>query len=821
MSQYNSLFISHLLYLIKQAWGSLKNSPGFVFSVITSLGISIGSLLAVLTLGYFMLFKPLPYPESDRLMKINYQRFDSHAVLQTDTYLHPAAVALYKTQQKLQQTDFSELALLYYGEEVLSSEAGHPTLATTYTTPQWFDLLAIPMALGRSFNEQEGFDSFIPGAMLTYQSWQQNFNGVADILSKHIIVKGISHPIIGVTAEHFIEPEIFQTGHHTQLWLPWDFNSSDYHDYWGLPDNRVVLAGRLKADVFGSQAAKQLSNLAQALFIEQTNGQAFYQQWRVNIDFQPFRTAISENSLYTLLLLLAGLLGLVMIAATNIANLFMAHTLAQQHQLAISAALGANKSQLQLALFFQSGLLMAFATLVAIIIAQVCFALMQHYFASFLPRVSELSLTILTVSCAIFIALSLAYIFAWLSTTMINYPSLNTLLQSGNKGTGFQVSKKARHTLICAQISIATTLVFASSLLLDDAIKQWHHPLAFNTEQLLEVEFSVATLNWLGWDHYAPKVEALKHQLLLRPEIENISFARSPLDDRHQFPAIDVKTNQRFYPFHRNVDHRYLNVVQQRLLTGSSFTEEDVREQTPVVMVNETFAQRLSTDQQSVLGKKLLFNQGKPVTILGVVQNLQLPSKRKAPPRIYLTNYGTATFFLIKLKPYQTLSREQMIELLAETDSQFVLSKFEKMSNNIDKARFPHLLTAITAAVIAVFTIFLAGIGLYGILSYSTQKRRFEIGTRLAIGAKRKDIIKLIFKDNASIILLGILTSIITLLLLILGFSEQLTHYINWRLLPMFLITLTLINIISFCACYLPLRQYINQPAIVSLKGSD
>jgi ABC-type antimicrobial peptide transport system permease subunit len=118
-------------------------------------------------------------------------------------------------------------------------------------------------------------------------------------------------------------------------------------------------------------------------------------------------------------------------------------------------------------------------------------------------------------------------------------------------------------------------------------------------------------------------------------------------------------------------------------------------------------------------------------------------------------------------------------------------------------------------------TLFLAGIGLYGILSYSTQMRRFEIGTRLAIGAKRKDVVKLIVKDNASMILLGMLTSVVVLLGLYLGFNENLNVYLSGNLAIAFVLTVAPITLLSLFACYWPLRKYINQPVVHSLRGSD
>ena len=134
---------------------------------------------------------------------------------------------------------------------------------------------------------------------------------------------------------------------------------------------------------------------------------------------------------------------------------------------------------------------------------------------------------------------------------------------------------------------------------------------------------------------------------------------------------------------------------------------------------------------------------------------------------------------------------------------------------------FGHFTTIVTTAVLALLTFCLAAIGLYGVLSYSTEMRRLELGTRLALGAKRKSIVLLIIKDNATAIGLGIIISGIILLLGYLGFSQILKPYLQWQLLGSFTLTLLLIGLITLFTCYWPLRPYINRQVIYSLRGSD
>jgi ABC-type antimicrobial peptide transport system permease subunit len=198
-----------------------------------------------------------------------------------------------------------------------------------------------------------------------------------------------------------------------------------------------------------------------------------------------------------------------------------------------------------------------------------------------------------------------------------------------------------------------------------------------------------------------------------------------------------------------------------------------------------------------------------------------MPGQSSITSRIYIPTHPYGEMLLIKYKTGENMSRNQVADLINEVDRGYSIFTYHSLEQLKNKRLFRERITVFTTASLAILTFLLAGIGLYGILSYSTQMRQFEIGTRLALGAKRGDVIKLIIKDNASAILLGVLLSVGVLSLLTIGFSEQVNHYITLQLLPVFIVTLAMISMLSLFACYFPLRQYINKPVIHSLKGSE
>ena len=270
-----------------------------------------------------------------------------------------------------------------------------------------------------------------------------------------------------------------------------------------------------------------------------------------------------------------------------------------------------------------------------------------------------------------------------------------------------------------------------------------------------------------------------------------------------------------------NVDDRYFNIMNQKFIIGRNFTQIEVKNGQPIAIINNILANKISTYNTSI-GKKIRISDNSQLyTIIGVVNSVKSPANNLIPPRIYLPTKQTNLNFIIKLQANQQLSSGEIKRMVQKTNNGYLVTIFTDMNTLKNNYLIKQKIAAYSSIVLSFFTLFIAAIGLYGILSYSTQMRRFEIGTRMAIGAKRGDLIRLIIKDNAKAILLGIGISVLLLTGFALGFNKQLEPYLTWQLIPLFLVTLGLVSLISFAACYLPLRQYINKPAMYSLRGSE
>jgi predicted permease len=699
-----------------------------------------------------------------------------------------------------------------------------------YTTPEFHQLLDSPMALGRMFEASEGLDTNNPVALLSYNTWQKEYNGSADILDKKINLSSISYRVVGVLAENFAEPTLNGIGLKTQVWLPWDFNQTGERQRksYGNINGGLKFFGKLKEGVSASQAKQLLTPLVSDNWVEGVADQDFFKGWTIDMRMRSVQDVVLGGSKSIAVMLLAGVVGLVLIACANISNLFMSRTAEKQRQMSIQAAIGATKKHLFKSMLAETSILMFLSILVALVIAKVGFYIMQQYLGAVLPRVNELSLSVVTFGSAVLVAMAFGLFFAQLSISMINYRALNTTLQSSGKGSGLQVSKRTRHILIASQVALATVLVFANFSLLKDAVKTINAPIGFATEDMSTLILNFSSTDFPTSEEAKPIMAEIMEKLKALPQVESLSQGRGPLDGFNVRALTNEADNKRYTPYFKSVSDTYFDMIEQPLVQGDNFTLVDRKDRNNVMIVNQAFAKQLKADG-NVVNMKIGTGGPNPYTIVGVVKDIALPGDRPVGsntvggeiPRAYVPLGLNAQSFILKFKPDQTVNRKQIGALLTSVDSRYSVFSFDAASTLLTQTLFAEITTAVTTAVLASLVFLLAGIGWYGILSYGTQLRRFELGARMAIGATKRHLITLIITDNTKSVLIGFIGSAILFALAYIGLSEYIQPFLTWQVLPMVIASVIMIVLVTLFACYWPLRQYINQPAIFTLRGSE
>lgn len=802
------------IYAIKQAGLSLQKRQGFVATVVTTMGTTLGALICVLTLAYLLFFQPLPYPDQDRIVLVEHTLQNDLGVEEVDVFTFPSFLHLYEHQNVFEQS-----ALIYYHQNVLTSLRHQPTVPVAFITPEFMDIFNVPMALGRRFDQREAIDTEHQVAILSYSTWQNDFNGDEKIIGTKVDFKGRSFEVVGVTGKEFVEAQSYRKGVDTAVWFPWDLHLAQGREKSWILFDRIVYLAKLKPEYNAIQAGEMLTPMMDSIWQNNPEIADPIKDWSVVMLVRSYSSILLGNSANVIYFLLAGVLGLVIIACANITNLFVARTAEQQSRLAIQAALGAKKSHLLQAILAEASILMCASVMVALIIANAGFQLMQTHLDGLLPRVSELTINSVSVCSALIFAALFSALFALISGKMINYRALNAQLQSSGKGTGVQVSKSIRQILIISQVAIAMVLVFANMSLFNTAYDEITTETGFSVDNIYHTSFSVSAPVYPDDDVVQPIMREIEKQLLLLPQVEKVDISFSPLARFFNGSAADARNDEQISMQLRPVGDQYIDMINQPLLAGEYFSRGDLDSGNRVAVVNETLANTLHPEGDAI-GLNIDFNSGAR-KIIGIVQDVIYPGETESANRLYFPTLRRFTKMNIQVAPGQSLSRVEVVEAIKAVTPLYALYGLELLSDTKNALLFSQYTTVVTTAALAIITLFLAAIGLYGILSYGTQMRRFELGTRMAIGAKGRDIIYLIVKENVHVIMFGVLISSVILLAIYLGFSGPLGAYIDLRLIPVFALTLGAISLLSLFACYWPLRQYIKQPAVYSLRGAQ
>ena len=801
-----------LKHELKLAANSLLKVPGFSVTVITTLAVTLGALICIFNLNHLLLVKSLPYPDADKLMVLQ-QTYIEEGIIYAGAQSTPGMVLWYQQQQ-----EFSEFALLRDVKGQISNHPQQPSVLANYVTAEYFSLLQPEMHLGRSISDNEGFGEHQPVVVLSYDTWKNHYQSQPDIINQKLMISDVSYKIIGVTASTFHAPSN-RNNEAIQLWLPWDFQGLDPAD-WGIQTRALTGMGKLKDGITKVQAITSLSRQINDEYITSDQARAGDTAGAILI---PLKQLIIGDSRNIALLLLAGVVGLLLIAITNVTNLFLSRAAEKQRIMAIQAALGAKPSHLFYSMFAESILLCAAAGLLGLLVAGWGFVLLQELATKQLPRITELGLDSITLAFTFFIVLTLAAIFAKLSSRVVNYAKLQSQLQSSGKGSGLQVSSRTRHILIIVQVTLASLLLVGASVIIQEALKTVFQPLGYNQKNISYMRFeasedydSSAQINLL--------TSEVKTKLLQLPQVADVARTIAPTIFQGAF-SIQLKSaqQQRLGSFATSlVDHNYFDVIKLPFVKGRTFTEEtssedDINE----IILSESLAHHLAPNGDAI-GKSFAVGGGdKLYQTVGIVKDYYSPTHKDQTDfyRYYLSYSPFRELGLeIRLKQNGILDKQTIRTLLENINPKLRLRTLVSHAQMHDALIYRHKLAAGLTITLAALALLLAAAGIYGVLTYSIQMRRYELGIHLALGAKTHRILNMVLKESLKPVLQGLAGSLVLVGLLFLLARQQLTSMVQLDVITIVCAMFVLL-LVSYLACYLPARKVIMEDPVKALRN--
>jgi predicted permease len=772
---------------------------------VSALALGIGADTAIFSIVNAVLLKPLSYPNADRIVE-----FGFHSPILAS---FRSSVPTFHAYQR-ETSVFQEVAAYDLAGPGFNLTGGRPEqVQGIHVTEGYFRLFGAPVILGRTFTPQEDSPNGGKVVVLSYGLWQRRFAGDPDVVGKAISLGNEPYTIVGVIGKQFrSDPE-------AELWLPFQFPpvSHDMNSYFHV-------AGLLRPQVTLAQANAQL-DLAVAQYhrdYPQTNPR---ERFRV----QPLRDTIVGDVRNSLLALLGAVSLVLLIACANVANLLLVRATARKREFAIRSALGASRLRIMRQLFTESILLSATGGILGLALGLAGLRALLAISPADLPRIgdagSALGLDWRVFGFTLAVSLATGLLFGLFPALNASRADMNSALKesSNRSGTGFRQGR-IRSLLVISEISLALVLIIGASLLIRTLIALHGVGPGFDPHHVLTMEMS------LTGDRFEKTAGVVQLEKDGRQRLNNLpgvtvsaaaywlpilvgdglpfQIAGEPADRDHQYGSQWM-----------SVSPDYLSVFKIPVLRGRAINEDDTATSPAVALINETMVKEHWPNKDPI-GQQLYVSKGggpgldeSSPMIVGIVADSHNAGLGRAPgpmmmvPITQVTDLYTASytnvqplFWVVRTQgdPHQLASRvaEQLRLASGGFPVAHVRTMDEVMEGSTDRASFNMLLLIIFGVVALI----LAAIGIYGLMAYSVEQRTQEMGIRMALGADRPVIQRLVVWHGMKLavagIALGLATAfVLTHLIASLLFGVKPWDPIAFFAAPLILIAVTLIAV--------------------------
>ncbi len=785
----------------------LKNRGVTIIAVIT-LGLGIGANTAIFSIVYSLLLRPLPYPESDRIVFI--QNADTEG---TSSVSKPEFVEFQERSK-----NFETMAAIDWDWVTLTSSAEPIRILANRVSADFLPALKIPPALGRRFNPQEDKSGGDQVVVISDGLWKTAFGSDPKILGKLITIDDVQRTVIGVMPAgfQFLDDRV-------ELWLPMAIDVSKF-DETSIVNHNINAIGRLKKNVNISAATSEMTGIIQAMHRKYPK----YYDAKSGINLEPIRNVFVGRMRKALLLLFGAVGFVLLIACANVANLFMAKGETRQKEIAIRTALGANARDILRLLFVEStfvallggaaGLLIAFwglDTLTAMSPAQ------------------SLGLKDITIDSHILIfTLSISVICGILFGLAPAYQIIRTNVQSFLKEEGRGLTtgirgNKIRRIIVVSEIALAVILVAGATLLIKSFHKLEQVSPGFDTDNVLMVRFDLPESRYPQAQNAARFYRQLLDRIKSFPVVE--SAAQSvfvPLFNSNSNWGFEIegKPDGIYLAFYNLVSDDYFRTLKIPIRKGRFFSKQDEERSEGAVIINETMARRYWPGEDPI-GKRINVNLGPQIwrEIVGVVGDVKNSSLSQTPDAQMYFPLIDVPFASLRLGSLIVRTKSNPLAFVTSIKSEIrsmdrnlplatVQTMEEIVSKSISQTQFITALLALFASV----ALLLAAVGIYGVISYSVSQRVHEIGVRMVLGRKEQ-ILGLVVRQGFILAAVGLFIGIVSAILLTRLISSLLFEVSSTDPLTYIFISF-LLGIVALSASYIPARRAAGVDPITALR---
>jgi putative ABC transport system permease protein len=797
---------------LQYALRRLLKIPGFTAVAVLTLALGIGANSAIFSVVNGVLLKPLPYPESDRLIGVYHTSDGGRATMSGPNFTDIARMA----------TTLEAVAAIATSGAILTGE-GEPTrLRIASVSAAFFDVLRVQPALGRRFNPDENTPGKTRIVILSHALWEQRFGGDPRAIGKRIALDGVPREVVGVMPRGFAYPS------DRQAWMPIDYDAafvSQQRASWYLD----VIA-RLKPGVTPEQSAAEVETLGRNLERQHPSANA-----DVGMTTLPLLEAMVGDVRRSVMILLGAVAFVLLIACTNVANLLLARAAARGSEMAVRTALGAGRGRLVRQLLTESVVLSVLGAALGLLLAGWGVDLLTNLKPEGIPRLDNVRVDATVIFFTVAMAMLTGVLFGLVPAFAATRGLSASLKEGGRGAVTSRGGTRLRGGLVIAELALAVMLLAGAGLLMRSFVKLQAVDPGFKPEQALTFELALPDARYLQdaqrlafYDDLMPRLRAL-------PGVRSASAVLFlPLSGADFVISFDVGGRPPVAPADRPAMQvrvatpDYFASLGIPLKRGRLFTDDDKPGTPPVVLITESAARQYFPGEDPI-GKTISLGWrrgaarreagGQVVGIVAGIKDAGLTEPH--PPQIYLPfRQWPVSFMTVVMKtsvPPLSLSDAARAQVAA-VDPSLPVSNIGTLdavlARSISQQRFYMLLLTIFAAVALV----LAAIGIFGVLSYAVSQRTREIGIRMALGAREGSVVRLIVVQAMILVVCGVAAGTIAALFL----SQTMTKML-FSVTPTdpatFASVAGLLVAVALLASYFPARRATRVDPIIALRA--
>lgn len=735
----------------------LVKSPGFTIVAIITLALGVGANTAIFSVVNTVLLRPLPYSEPDRLMTI----WESSKPRNLEQSLaSPVTFTDWREQNHL----FENIAGWWYPQVNLTGGDGEPErIRTIETTDGFFDVLRAQPLLGRTFFPGEDRPNGERIAVIGYGLWQRRYGSDRDVIGKSVTLDGNVYTIIGVMPEGFKYPE------NTEVWRPLGWDPARH----SRNARFFEVLARLRPEVSQATAQAEMSALSGRLAQEYPQS---------NTDWGVVVVSLHDHivgNYQTSLWIMLGAVGFVLlIACANVANLLLARAEAREKEVCIRLALGAGRLRLIRQFLVESCLLALAGSAVGLLLAQLGGNLLMRINPVKVPNLNEVTISGRVLLFTLAVALLTGLVFGLVPALHASRTDLNkTLKEGGRDSKASSGGRRIRSALVIAEIATSLILLVGAGLMLRSFFMLQKVDVGINPENILTFNLQLPSAGYQDWR----KVPEFYSQLIDR--IETLPGVKSadataflPLESgwRMDFNVIGQQrsaADEQIRVQHHQITPGYFRTMGIPLLSGREFQKEEDATRPGVAIISQSLARQLFPDENPI-GRRIqgtsrgigplarYLPQVNEAEIIGIVGDVKNNGIKAAPEMAVYFSQSQFTYrsmnIVVRTQSNPTSLVGAVQNEVWSMDSNLPVSNVRTIDQALSESIAPQRFTLTLLGIFAALSLTLAGIGIYGVMSYTTAQRTREIGVRMALGASRRDITSLVMKQVAVLAATGL-----------------------------------------------------------------